>query len=96
MAPELTLSVYPDCPAQCCSIGFSETQQKWYGWSHRAVNGYGIGDIIQEGDGCTVVGVTQDYLRDHPEANIAVPVGFEVKTLEDAKRCAMAFAECVG
>jgi hypothetical protein len=27
-----------------CSIGFCEKEQKWYGWSHRAVFGFGIGD----------------------------------------------------
>lgn len=26
----------------CC--GFSKTQQKWYGWSHRGVRCFGIGD----------------------------------------------------
>jgi len=27
-------------------MGFSTKQQKWYGWSHRAIAGYGIGDKI--------------------------------------------------
>lgn len=27
------------------AIGFSEKEQKWYGWSHRAIYGFGIGDI---------------------------------------------------
>lgn len=26
------------------SIGFSETHGKWYGWSHRAIHGFGVGD----------------------------------------------------
>lgn len=26
-----------------CSIGFSEKEQKWYGWSHRRYYGFGIG-----------------------------------------------------
>ena len=35
-----------------CSIGFSEKEQKWYGWSHRAMVGFGIGDkIFEEGFG---------------------------------------------
>src|SRR5882672_4247049 len=33
-----------------CSIGFSEQDQKWYGWSHRAMHGFGIGDIVKAGD----------------------------------------------
>lgn len=35
-----------------CSIGFCEKEQKWYGWSHRAIFGFGIGDLVKEGD-CT-------------------------------------------
>lgn len=31
-----------------CSIGFSSTEQKWYGWSHRAMVGFGKGDRIFE------------------------------------------------
>ena len=31
-----------------CSIGFCEKEQKWYGWSHRAMHGFGIGDTPLE------------------------------------------------
>lgn len=31
-----------------CSIGHSEKDNKWYGWSHRAIVGFGIGDKIFE------------------------------------------------
>ena len=30
------------------SIGFCDHEQKWYGWSHRAICGFGIGDRIFE------------------------------------------------
>jgi hypothetical protein len=76
-----------------CSIGFSEREQKWYGWSHRAIYGFGIGYVAKEGDCCTEAGVLPEFLT--PENDKRVPVGFEVKTLEDAKRCAIAFAESV-
>lgn len=33
-----------------CSIGFSARLQRWYGWSHRAYAGFGIGDVIKPGD----------------------------------------------
>lgn len=37
-------------PAHCvCSIGFSESEQKWYGWSHRAIYGFGIGSVCEKG-----------------------------------------------
>ncbi len=26
-----------------CSVGFSERDQKWYGWSHRGAHGFSIG-----------------------------------------------------
>ncbi len=29
-----------------CSIGFNAKQGKWYGWSHRAICGFGLGDRI--------------------------------------------------
>lgn len=33
-----------------CSIGFCEKENKWYGWSHRARYGFGIGDEVKKGD----------------------------------------------
>ena len=82
-----------DSPVAC--IGFSKKEQKWYGWSHRAVYGFGIGYVAEKGDCCTTSSWTDEYLKEHPEADLSVPVGFEVKTLDDAKRCAIAFAESV-
>jgi hypothetical protein len=32
-----------------CSLGFSEAEQKWYGWSHRAIYGFGVGAVCKEG-----------------------------------------------
>lgn len=62
-----------------CSIGFSEKDGKWYGWSHRAIYGFKVGDKVKEGD--VVVG----YL----------PIGFTAKTVDDAKKMAVAFADGV-
>lgn len=45
IAPE---KISPD--HNVCSIGFSETEQKWYGWSHRAIHGFGIGAEVKPGD----------------------------------------------
>lgn len=33
-----------------CSIGFCESEQKWYGWSHRAIFGFGVGSEVSIGD----------------------------------------------
>lgn len=76
-------------------IGFSEKEQKWYGWSHRAIYGFGVGYIAKKGDCVTTSGWTDDYLAKHPEADLSVKVGFRVKNMEDAKKCAIAFAESV-
>ena len=76
-----------------CSIGFCKKEQKWYGWSHRAIYGFGIGYRAKKGDCCTKWGVIEEYQT--PENDFRVPVGFECKTLEDCKKCAIAFAESV-
>jgi hypothetical protein len=73
-----------------CTIGFSTKDQKWYGWSHRAIYGFGIGAIAKAGD-CVCESGSLD-----PDQDVSVPVGFEAKTLEDAKRMAIAFADSVG
>ena len=91
----------PEAPeANCgkgrtCSIGFCESEQRWYGWSHRAIFGFQVGDTVQEGDCTTASGWIQEYLDEHPEADLSLPVGFEAKTLNDCKRMAIAFAESV-
>jgi len=33
-----------------CSIGYSKKDKKWYGWSHRAIFGFGIGSSVKRGD----------------------------------------------
>ena len=83
-------------PSHCvCSIGFSQSLKKWFGWSHRAIFGFEIGDTVKEGDCAASSGWTEEYLKDHPEENNALPVGFTAKTLEDAKKMAIAFAGSV-
>ena len=84
-----------DVENKVCSIGKSYVDGKWYGWSHRAIHGFQIGDIAKEGDLCTESGWIPEYLAEHPEKDRRVTVGFEAKTEEDAKRMAIAFAESV-
>ena len=62
-----------------CSIGYNAVERKWYGWSHRAIYGFGIGARSRKG----MCGA--DYL----------PKGFVAKTITDAKRMAEAFAQDV-
>jgi hypothetical protein len=66
-----------------CSIGFHEDEQKWYGWSHRAYAGFGIGDkVFEENYGDDDTPFVQHGSR-------------VVKTLDDAKEAAIAFADSV-
>ena len=78
-----------------CSIGWCEKEQKWYGWSHRAIYGFGVGDVVKEGDCTASSGYTESYLREHPEDDTSLRVGFTAKDLIDAKIMAMAFAASV-
>ena len=43
IVPELA-----DSDDNVCSVGFNETEQKWCGWSHRAMCSFGIGDKLFE------------------------------------------------
>ena len=78
-----------------CSIGKSEKDGKWYGWSHRAIFGFQIGDIVKKGDCTASSGWTKEYLKEHPKEDLSLSIGFEAKTVEDAKRMAIAFADSV-
>lgn len=51
IAPE---KIGPD--SNMCSIGFCEKEQKWYGWSHRAIFGFGVGAKTKKGDCGFVLG----------------------------------------
>ena len=78
-----------------CSIGFCEREQKFYGWSHRAICGFGIGDVVREGDCTASSGWTDEWLAEHSEDDESLPVGFVAKSLDDCKRMAIAFAASV-
>jgi len=47
-----------------CSIGFCEREQKWYGWSHRAIYGFGIGSEVRRGDCAYHPTDREDFLFD--------------------------------
>lgn len=87
ISPELI-----DADHEICSIGFCDKEQEWYGWSHRAIYGFGIGYIVSAGDIVNSSGWTEEYLQEHPKVNTSFPVGFEAKTLEDCRTLAIAFA----
>ena len=83
-------------PSNCtCSIGYSPAENKWYGWSHRAIHGFTVGDKVEEGDITAISGLTDEYRIQHPEEDMSLPVGYIAKDLNGAKRMAIAFAEAV-
>jgi len=83
-------------PDKVCSIGFCDKEQKWYGWSHRAIFGFGIGYVAEKGACVCSSGWTKECLKEHPDWDRSIKPGTEVKTLEDAKGFAIAFADSVG
>ena len=78
-----------------CSIGYQPTENKWYGWSHRAINGFTIGSVVEEGDLTATSGLVKEYRVQHPEEDMSLPVGYIAKDLNGAKRMAIAFAKAV-
>jgi hypothetical protein len=78
-----------------CSIGYSVEENKWYGWSHRAIHGFTIGDKVADGDITATSGLIESYRIQHPEEDYSLPVGYEARDLNGAKRMAIAFAEAV-
>lgn len=64
-------------------MGFSDREQKWYGWSHRAVVGFGIGDMVFEVD----FGDDKTSFVRHGKRKI--------KNMSDAEESARRFAEYV-
>jgi len=66
-----------------CSIGFSEKEQKWYGWSHRAACGFGIGDKVFE----QKFGTEDTLFTKHGEVTI--------ENMAQARQAAVAFANYV-
>lgn len=68
-----------------CSIGFCEREQKWYGWSHRAICGFGIGDKLFEA-----------YLEGADDHTPFIAHGTQtIETLEQARQAAVNFAESI-
>lgn len=47
-----------------CSIGFCEKEQKWFGWSHRPIYGFGIGSTCKKGDCHYRPTDKEDFLED--------------------------------
>lgn len=71
-----------------CSIGFCEKEQKWYGWSHRAGIGFGLGDKLFE-KGFDWNKTDKDKISFNRHGKITI------KNMEQAKQAAKNFARSV-
>lgn len=79
-------------PSNVACIGFSEENKSWLGWSHRAWYSFTIGYVVEKGSFCTKTGWLEEYEKQHPERCFNLPVGFTCKTLDDCRKCAIAYA----
>ena len=43
------------------NLGFNPEEQKWYGWSHRAIFGFGIGSECKEGNCAFMPGTKEEF-----------------------------------
>jgi hypothetical protein len=66
-----------------CSIGFCERENKWYGWSHRGICGFSIGDKLFE-----------EFFEGADDHTPFVAHGRKtIETLDEARQAASNFAE---
>ena len=65
------------------NVGFSPSKKTWYGWSHRAVTGFKVGDKVFEAN----FGDDKTPFNQHGAKTC--------KTLDDAKEAARRFAKYV-
>lgn len=59
--------IYPELANddnKVCSVGYCEKEDKWYGWSHRAMYGFGVGDRVREGDCAFVANTPEQAVED--------------------------------
>ena len=104
IAPEL---IAPE--KHICTIGFCETEQKWYGWGNDKLSGFGIGtsamykikspeqSTTSEDEAVEEIPYRQRPLNHTPteDAPSTIEVLKTAKTLDDAKAMAIYFAESV-
>lgn len=76
-------------------IGFSNDEQGWLGWSHRAYNMFKVGYVVHKDSLCTSTGWVPEFAKEHPERCHNLPVGFKCKNLDDCRKAAIAFAMAV-
>ena len=87
------LGIYPQKakPDHCvCSIGFNKQTNEWYGWSHRAICGFRIGDMLFDPN--WTGGLSEDELEKMPYTKRG---SIKIETMDQAEQAARNFAEDV-
>lgn len=77
-------------------IGWDPEKRLWYGWSHRAIYGFGIGHIVQEGSIVRSNGWIEGCPEYEESERIKPQVGYVARTRSDCRYLAERFAEAVG
>ncbi|BCG50149.1 hypothetical protein [Ralstonia phage RP13] len=75
------------------ATGFSDKEQKWYGWSHRGYCGFGIGDKIFDASLLPESISDTNEWSDVPFNQLGTK---DIESLDDAKIAAQNFAEYIG
>ena len=91
IVPELALPT-----SRVCSVGFCAARQQWGGWKGRLRAAFGIGSVAVWGRAETLQTATPEQIARDPSLDVSVPVGFVARTLDDARRMAVAFAVASG
>lgn len=86
---------YADESSVVCSVGFCTRNGKWWGWHRRTAKSFGVSDVAAWGKPETTPTLTPEQLANGGK-DPCVPVGFTAKTLDDARRMAVAFARASG
>jgi len=83
---KLSLECHPSAEGHSvCSLGYSPKEDKWYGWSHRAMYGWQVGDLYEEGDSGF------EYIPEEKKQNNVWKIG----NITEAKEAAKYFAKSV-
>lgn len=72
-------------PGTTCAVGFCASKNKWFGWSHRAICGFGIGDML-----------FKERMKGATDKTPFIKHGtVKIKTLSQARLAAQRFASYV-
>ena len=56
---------FPSEEDMTCSVGYNPFEEKWYGWSHGAILGFGVGSEVKKGDIAYMPETMVDWVASH-------------------------------